>query len=184
MECISINQLNLTSKMRTLWEQHVFWTRLLIISILENHEDLQETQKRLLRNPVDIGIVFGKFYGSSVQKTITDLLTEHLVIGAKLVTAFKDNDTSSINKLNSLWYDNADRMAKAFASINPYYIEQDLKKMLYMHLDLTKNEVAFRLQKKYAEDIANFDKIENQALEMADYFSNGIIRQFQYMFKC
>lgn len=184
MECITTNQLNLMNKMSILWDQHVFWTRLLIISILENLKDLEETKKRLLNNPIDIGILFGKFYRPSVQGIITNLLTEHLVIGSKLITAYKNKDTQNINEQNSLWYDNADRMAKAFASINPYYIEKDVKKMLYNHLDLTKNEVALRLAGNYAEDIKNFDMIEKQALEMANYFSMGIIYQFRNMFTC
>ena len=58
MECITTNQLNLMNKMSILWDQHVCWTRLLIISILENLKDLEETKKRLLKNPVDIGILF------------------------------------------------------------------------------------------------------------------------------
>lgn len=75
-------------------------------------------------------------------------------------------------------------MAKAFASINPYYIEKDVKKMLYNHLDLTKNEVALRLAGKYAEDIKNFDMIEKPVLEMANYFSMGIKYQFRNIFTC
>lgn len=43
MNCITINQLNLMKRMNTLWEQHVFWTRLLIISILNDLGDLKET---------------------------------------------------------------------------------------------------------------------------------------------
>lgn len=184
MNCINVNQLNLISKMRNLWEQHVFWTRLLIISILSNLNDLDATQTRLLRNPVDMGALFGKFYGPTVQKTVADLFTEHLVIGAQLITAFKNNDTASINKLNPLWYKNADEIAKAFSNFNPYYKEQEIKDMLYMHLDLTKNEVSLRLKGNYVEDVNNFDIIEKQALEMADYFSSGIVMQFPNMFMC
>lgn len=167
-----------------LWEQHVFWTRLLIISILENLKDLPETEKRLLRNPVDIGMIYGIFYGPEVQKIVTDLLTEHLVVGAELITAYKNNNTSEINRLNALWYANADKMARAFASINPHYIESEIRDMLYMHLDLTKNEVALRLQGKFAEDVQNFDKIEAEAIAMADYFTMGIVRQFPNIFSC
>lgn len=184
MDCITTNQLNLMTHMNTLWEQHVFWTRLLIISILENLEDLEETQNRLLRNPGDIGMLFGEYYGENVKNTVTELLTEHLVIGAQLITAFKNGDTASINKLDPLWYDNADRMVKTFALINPYYNEKELKMMLYMHLDLTKREVSLRLEGNYIEDIKNFDMIEKQALEMATYFSLGIIRQFKRIFTC
>lgn len=184
MNCISMNQFNLSNKMRMLWEQHVFWTRLLIISILESLKDLDATQNRLLRNPIDIGMVYGEFYDQTIQKAVTDLLTEHLVIGAELVTAYKNNNTKEINRLNTLWYQNADKMAKAFASFNPYYIEEDIRKMLYTHLDLTKNEVALRLQGKYAEDTMNFDRLELEAIGMADYFTMGIVCQFYPMFTC
>lgn len=179
---MNVNQSDLSHTMRMLWEQHIFWTRLLIISILESLKDLDATQQRLLRNPVDLGNVFAQFYGSETQKIITDLLTEHLVIGAQLVTAFRNNNTQDIERLNTLWYHNANRMAQAFASINPYFIEDELRDMLYTHLDLTKNEVSLRLQGKFEEDTANFDQLEQAALAMADYFTQGLINQFQPVF--
>lgn len=184
MNCITMNQLNLMSKMNSLWEQHVFWTRLLIISILNDLGNLQETQNRLLRNPVEMGALFGKFYGVNVQNAITELITEHLVIGAQLITAYKNNNTTEIDKLNKQWYENADKIARAFASINPHYNESEVRMMFYNHLDLTKKEVALNLEGKYAEDVENFDLIEKQALEMAQYFSMGIVKQFGRMFTC
>lgn len=178
MECINNRQFELYSSMRLLWLQHVYWTRLLIISILDDLKDLEATQARLLKNPVDLGILFGEYYGEEVQKLITDLLTEHLVIGSQLITATKNNQTELINQLNAKWYTNADNIAKAMASINPYYLEEEVKEMMYMHLDLTKREVSLRLQGKFAEDIINFDNLEQEILAMADYFVDGIIRQF------
>ena len=38
------------------------------------------------------------------------------------------------------------------------------------------------IEKNYKEDIAVFDKIEAEALEMADAISDGIIKQFPGMF--
>lgn len=184
MNCISIKQLNLSNEMRMLWEQHVYWTRLIIISILNNLKDLKETEKRLLMNPVDIGRIYGRFYGPAVQREVTKLITEHLEIGGQLIIASKNNSKEEIGRLNTLWYQNADKIARYFASFNPYYNEEELRRMLYTHLDLTKNEVSLRLQGKYAEDVANFDRIEMEALEMADYFTMGIVYQFAYVFTC
>lgn len=184
MNCITINQLNLMNRMNTLWEQHVFWTRLLIISILNDLGNLEETQNRLLKNPIYIGMLFGRFYGPNVQNIITELLTEHLVVGAQLITTYKNNITEDITRLDKQWYENADKMAKAFASINPHYDENVIRMMLYSHLDLTKKEVALNLEGKFAEDIENFNMIEKQALEMAQYFSMGIVKQFGRMFTC
>jgi len=79
-------------------------------------------------------------------------------------------------------YINADKMAAAFSSINPYYRLEDIHKMLYNHLNLTAQEVALRLAGQYADDIDAFDAVEKEALEMADYFSQGIMRQFPQKF--
>jgi hypothetical protein len=46
--------------------------------------------------------------------------------------------------------------------------------MLFMHLDLTKKEVAARLAKKYKEDIEAFAAVEKEAISMADMFTCGI----------
>ena len=46
---------------------------------------------------------------------------------------------------------------------------------------MTEDEAVLRLNRRYAEDIENYDRIEGQALEMADYMAQGIINQhFNY----
>ena len=178
MEYISVRQMELSDRMNTLWEQHVFWTRLLLISIAENLNDLSQTQERLLRNPKDIGNIYQIYYGREVANEIEQLLTEHLVIGANLITALKNGETDKARELNSRWHKNADDMARAFSSINPYYKEQEVRQMLYRHLELTTEEVSARLRKDYQADINAFDRVEEEALMMARYFTNGIWRQF------
>lgn len=77
----SINQINLLKLMNLVWEQHIMWTRMLLISIAENLKDLDATEARLLQNPKDIANVFRRYYyGDNVASTIEKLLTEHLVI--------------------------------------------------------------------------------------------------------
>jgi hypothetical protein len=49
-------------------------------------------------------------------------------------------------------------------------------------MPMAKNEAVLRLSKKYNSDIAAYDQIEKQALEMADVFTDGIIKQFPNSF--
>lgn len=179
---VSMNQVQLIKQMNLVWEQHIMWTRMLLISIAENLKDLEATQTRLLRNPKDIADVFRRFYGNAVANRIQQLLTEHLVIGKDLIVALKNKNQEEATKLNTKWYQNADEMAEAFSSINPFYPKEEIRNMLYEHLRLTTNEVNNRLQGKYVEDINSYDMVQKEILKMSQFFVNGIVKQFPNLF--
>lgn len=169
----------LVNNMRLSWVQHVYWARMLLISIAGSLEDLPEVTGRLLQNPHDIARVFAPYYASG---PIAALLTEHLQIGAELIAALRDKDESKADELNKEWYENADKMAEAFSGLNPHYELEALRGMMHQHLELTSAEVAARLAGDYQADIAAFNKAEKEALMMADYFAGGIMRQFPHKF--
>lgn len=50
--------------------------------------------------------------------------------------------------------------------------------MLHEHLALTKTEAVDILTGNYSDGISTFDKIEKQALKMADVMTYGIVNQF------
>jgi len=160
--------------MRFVWLQHIYWTRLLIISIVERLKDQDATAVRLLQNPNDMAAIFANYYPADVAQNIAKLFTEHLQIGGELITVLRDGKKAETTKLDKEWYINADKIAAYFASINPEYNYQELKIMMYSHLDLTKKEVAARLAGNYAADIEAFGKVEQEAIMMADYFSKGL----------
>lgn len=179
---MSINQVNLLKDMNLVWIEHVLWTRLLLISIADSLGDLEATETRLLRNPTDIANIFRKYYGNDVANTIKKLLTEHLVIGADLITALKNGNQNLAQELNTKWYKNADDMAEAFSSINPFYPKETVRHMLYEHLRLTTDEVSNRLKKDYAADIKAYDMVQTEVIKMSDFFVNGIVKQFSNLF--
>ena len=54
--------------------------------------------------------------------------------------------------------------------------------MFYTHLALTKLEAVSMIQKNFELEVQVFDQIEAEALMMADMISEGIFKQFPYMF--
>lgn len=179
---LSINQVNLLKQMNLAWEQHIMWTRMLLISIAENLKDLDATKARLLQNPKDTANIFRIYYGNAVANKIQELLTEHLVIGNDLIVALKNNNQSLAKELNDKWYKNADAMADAFSSINPFYPKEQVRNMLYEHLKLTTDEVSARLKGDYTADIKAYDMVQKEILNMSQFFVNGIVRQFPNLF--
>lgn len=168
--------------MRLLWEQHVYWTRLVISGIVFDSPDLQQSSARLLKNPRDFADVLEPYYGKKAAAKFTELFTSHLTIAAQLVTELKEGNKAKAAQTERSWYENASQIARFLAEINPYWSMREWKEMLYSHLRMTKNEAAAFLSKDYAASVAVFDKIEQEALEMADTMTRGIVAQFPLTF--
>lgn len=180
--CISKAEVQLNRIFRTLWEQHVAWTRMTIISIIEGLADEKYVTERLLRNAPEMAAVFKKYYGERVASRINELFTNHLVIAAELVKAVKAGNQQAAADAEKRWYANADEIAEFLSSINPYWSKEEWKKMLHEHLRLITDEVKYQLSKQYKLSIEAYDKNEQQALEMADMMTHGIVKQFPKMF--
>ncbi|MGE7770544.1 hypothetical protein [Viridibacillus arvi] len=180
--CISKTAADYISMNRLLWMEHVNWTRMTIISIVFGLPDLPFVQDRLLQNATDLGNCLRPYYGDQIADRYAELIKEHLVIAAQLVTAAVKGDTKTADAKEKEWYRNADEITSFLSSINPYINKEEFRKMFYSHLALTKNEAVTMIQKNYKLDIEIFDKIEAEALEMADMISTAIIMQFPYRF--
>jgi hypothetical protein len=171
-------------EMRRLWEDHVTWTRLAIISLTGDTPDTEASVGRLLENQTDIGDAIKPFYGEAAGQELTRLLREHILIAADLIAAAKAGDQAALAEAQSRWTANADEIAAFLASANPRSWDLDeMKAMLHEHLRLTADEALARLQGDWAADVAAYDQIHLQALGMADMLSNGIVKQFPSRFR-
>lgn len=179
---ISKAELDLRKTMRLLWEQHVEWTRMAIISIAEDLPDVDLVINQLLRNPSDFEAALKPIYGIEKASKVSNLLKNHLEIAAELVKDAKAGNTQAAKDAEKRWYANADEIAIFLNSINPYWPKEALMEMLHEHLSLTKSEAIARINKDYATDISLYDKVETQALSMADALSDGIVKQFPELF--
>jgi hypothetical protein len=181
---ITQKQLVFRNEMRRLWEDHVTWTRLAVISLVSGTPDTEATVSRLLRNQVDIGRAVAPYYGKPAGTALTGLLREHIVVAADLIAAAKAGDQAKQAEKTAAWAANADEIATFLSKANPrYWKVGEMKAMLSSHLRLTTAEVVGRLQKRWAADVAAYDRIHRQALEMADMLSIGIEKQFPSRFR-
>jgi len=176
---ITQKQLVLRQDMRKLWEDHVTWTRLAVISLTTDSPDTQATVGRLLKNQADIGNAIKPFYGKAAGAKLTALLREHIVIAADLIAAARKGDQEGVASEQDRWTANADDIASFLSSANPRsWKPGEMKAMMQTHLRLTTNEVVARLTKNWSADVRAYDRIHVQILRMADMLSDGLVAQF------
>jgi len=163
---------------RKLWEQHVMWTRSLIISKVDDLGDIVFVADRLLQNPGDMGEELVPFFKEKCIDIFTALFEEHLLLAAQLVDAAIAGDSALVDSIRIQWFRNADEIAHLMHEFFPSESEANWRDMMHEHLRITEEEAVLRIEKRYEENVAIYDTIETQALGMADMVVNGIIKEF------
>src|SRR5262249_3787952 len=173
----------LRQAMRKLWEDHVTWTRLVIVSTAADLPDKDATTQRLLRNQQDIGDAVKPFYGDAAGNKLTGLLRAHILGAADVLAAAKAGDDAKVASAKQAWYANGDEIAAFLSGANPKsWPLADMKSMMKQHLDLTLDEAVAQLQGRYADSVAGYDKVKDEILAMSDMLADGIIAQFPKSF--
>lgn len=176
---ISAKELSLRRTMDRLWEEHVAWTRLAIISLTTNAPDTKATVGRLLQNQTDIGNAIKPFYGAAAGKQLTALLRQHILIAADLIAVAQKGDEAGVSTQQARWTANADQIADFLAGANPRNWKQgEMRQMMHEHLRLTTNEVVARLKQDWAADVKAYDRVEREILQMSEMLADGLVAQF------
>jgi hypothetical protein len=181
---LSAKAVALRTDMRKLWEDHVTWTRLAIISLTTNAPDTGATVGRLLQNQTDIGNAMKPFYGQAAGNELTKQLRAHILIAADLIAAAKAGDQAKLADAQARWEANADGIAALIHRVNPRYWKLPvLKAEMRMHLKLTIEEAVARLQGNWTADVAAYDKVHDHILHMSDLLSSALVKQFPQRFR-
>jgi len=163
---------------RKLWEDHITWTRIVILGILDELPGTNAYVDRLIQNYEDMEDALAPYYGDDAE-VLGDLIQDHLVIAAEILTAAKSGDTDAMNDAIDRWYENGHDIAVQMNEMNPkLWPLEETEQMWVEHLDATLAEAVAHLEGRFEDEVAAYDLVHDLALEMADFFSNGVIRQF------
>lgn len=169
----------LKSDMRKLWEDHVTWTRLFIVSVANNLPNADATRTRLLQNQIDIGNAFMPIYGETAGDKLSALLRDHILIAGAVVTATKTNDSNGLAYQKQRWYDNGDQIAEFLSAANRRnWSLGETRSMMREHLDLTLEEAAAEVRGDFRTSVRKYDEARSHMLKMSDILSEGIVSQF------
>ncbi|MGV2941438.1 glycosyltransferase [Mesobacillus sp. LC4] len=183
-KCMTKSEVKFENDFRRLWVDHVLWTSNYITSATTaGAEDQKDVLERLLRNQEDIGNAIKPVYGEEAGNKLTDLLKEHIVIAGGIVEAAKSGDQTKLNQLNKEWYRNADDIVAFLSSANPNLKIEELKKLLYTHLELVADDLNASLKKDWQARIVSIDDGMTHIIMMSDVISDAVVKQFPGKFK-
>lgn len=171
-------------QMRKLWEDHITWTRLAIVTFADGSPGFSVTAGRLLQNQSDIGDAIKPFYGEAAGDRLTALLHDHITIAVEILQAAKVGDTAAFNAASTRWYANGNDIADFLAAANPRsWPDEVMRADMKEHLDQTLIEASDELHGLYASSVTDYEGIHVHILMMADQLSAGIIAQFPSRFR-
>jgi hypothetical protein len=174
----------LRTDMRKLWEDHITWTRMVIVDFAAGLPALKASEQRLLRNQVDIGNAIKPYYGAAAGNTLTRLLRTHILEAVPVLTYAKAGDKARLTRALDAWYANGNEIARFLTKANPDSWPLAMTtKMMKDHLALTTEEAVARLQGKWQADVAAYDKVHAEILQMSDMLSAGLVAQFPDRFR-
>ena len=173
----------LRTAMDKLWEDHITWTRMVIVDFAAGLPDLSTAEARLLRNQVDIGNAIKSYYGRAAGNKLTSLLRTHILEAVPVLQAAKAGDKAKLTTALSAWNANANQIAAFLSKANPRsWSLPMMRAMMKQHLALTTKEAVARLQGNWKADVAAYDQVHAEILHMSAMLSDGIVRQFPARF--
>lgn len=169
-------------QMRALWQEHVGWSRVLVVVSIAGLPDTATARARLGDNQAAIGDAFGPYYGPGASETLSALLDDHVTLAARVVLDAKARNVNGLSDSSELWYANADRIAAFFAAASPSWPFERLRSMLRTLLDRSMAQVTSRLAADWSTDTSAYDAVEASSLELSDVLADGIVAQFPERF--
>jgi hypothetical protein len=180
---LSAKAVKLRLAMNKLWEDHITWTRMVIVDFAANLPDLQTAEARLLRNQADIGNAVKPYYGAAAGRQLTQLLRTHILEAVPVLQDAKAGDSAKLQNDLAKWYANAHQIAVFLNKANPRnWPLKEMDKMMKRHLQLTTDEAVARLQGNWNADVKAYDRVHLEILQMSRMLSTGIIKQFPNRF--
>jgi hypothetical protein len=171
-------------RMRSLWEAHGSWTRMVIVSFVGNLPNLAAAEDVLVRNQTDIGNAVKPYYGAAAGRKLTKLLKAHILGAVDVLVAAKSGDQAQLQRAQAAWSANGRQVADFLHAANPKFLSRKAARdMMRVHLDQVIEQAVDELKGDYAAGAEAFAPYIHHILDMADMISGGIIRQFPAKFR-
>lgn len=165
---------SLRQRMRMAWLNHIMLVKFYLISFFENLPSQNAWKSAVSDNANEIVNIYAQYYPPSAMQRFRSLFMQHLQLTDQVAADLKADPTAT-NETMQNWYRNAEEMAAFLSRQTPAYNETELRKMLYDHLDMERQQMEAYLDGEYGTDIDIFLKSQRAMMNLADFLASGLL---------
>ena len=171
--------------MRKLWEDHVTWTRLAIISLETGTPDAEATVTRLLRNQTDIGNAIKPYYGDAAGNQLTRQLRDPHLDRSGRHRRGEGGQSGEARRGAVALVKNADQIAATLDGVNPRYwkLRSDEGRDAHAPQARRPTKQSRGPRANGTPTSPSTTRSSSHILHMSDMLSGGILAQFPGRFR-
>ncbi|HWQ78233.1 MAG TPA: hypothetical protein VN381_05420 [Anaerovoracaceae bacterium] len=174
--CITYEQLSAIFVIRMFWIELNTWIRNYMLSRYVGLGLSDQILDRLKGVPVEFVGFLRLIFSEAAGDEYVQLFENYIDLIDQFITAQMENNATRINEITQQLFQNADARAALFVSLNPYLNEGQWRNMMRNNVRTTINESTTFLTGNYARNIEIFSSLLDQAENMGNAFTDGLLR--------
>nr|WP_315021795.1 hypothetical protein [uncultured Aminipila sp.] len=174
------NQMDLVFEARMIWRDLATWIQSYLVSVFAGFGNQDSIEAKLKGVTLEFGDVLSTVFGGEFGEQYENLITNWLNTFKLLVFSQINSDINAINGYTKQLYDDIDQIAIFLSEINPFWIENEWKALLYRFNDMIIKELSAYMNKEYTNAVESFDSLLNLTSIIGNYYSNGLLNYLTY----
>ena len=175
IENLTYEDVNTLVNIQRVWTEIFQWIRSYYRSVLENHPDQSAIATYLfVKLPVYVYNEFKKYYSEEDTQQLFNIIYRFISGLWQLVTAYKDNDKTTIDLSTAQLSQVVDELATFLAKVNNLD-ETQMKTLLHDYLSLTIKGIIAYFNGNYDLETEIYNETADKVLHIASYMAMGII---------
>ena len=168
----------LRTTMQKYWYDTIYHIRMLIISKVNEIDDVDDILERLIINQEEIGAAIKFYYDKEIVTGFIKLLKDHIRITQDVIINTVDKDTEQLSEDKINLYKNTDDISSFLFEVNAHINNKLMKNLLIDYIEATEKMLNYRINSNYVYEFMMFDESLQYALTISDMISNSIIEEF------
>lgn len=178
---IKITSVEFREQMNALWQENSFWSRNLMLCMIDTLPGKDQAMWRLIKNQEEICELFKTYFGTEASVALTELFYSDLNFQIEVISA-SATDSILAKQAKERWQNSAGIIAEYLHQLNPKWMLREMKLVLNQQVDLSYETIKQRIGRDFDLEVIAFDKMINNGNKISKLLSQGIIFQHPQKF--